>query len=222
MTSWIYLSYTINQKTPLYGGQKTIKIKKDKRIENGDSCNSMKWAMSNHTGTHIDFPRHFSKNGGTIDDYQADFWVIENIGLIEIRNVKPAQILCPDDFNISSISKNTQLLLVKTGFSELRNDNIYWEKNPGIHPDVADFLRDQLPALKIVGFDTISISSYANRNLGRISHKAFLDNPNPILLLEDMSLGKVNKKLKLKRVFVQPLRISGADASPCTVIAEVL
>lgn len=221
MANWVYLSYIINEKTPLYGGQKTFQFKRDKKIETGDSCNTMQWSMPNHIGTHIDFPRHFNEKGKTIDNYKADFWVINNISLIEIEKIKPAQLIFPDDLVLDSIQKSTELLLIKTGYSELRYERAYWENNPGFHPDVAEYLRERLKKLKIVGFDTISLSSYANRDIGRNAHRAFLDNTRPILLIEDMKLGIVNNKTKLNRVFINPMRISGADATPCTILAEV-
>jgi kynurenine formamidase len=222
MTDWLYLSYLIDDNTPVYGGKKTYVFKHDKKIKKGDTCNSMKWSLSNHTGTHIDFPRHFSENGNTVDDYQADFWVIDKIAVLEIEGTKPAQILAPNDFAMELVPESTQLLLVKTGFLKFRSNEIYWKKNPGIHPDVADMLRKECPDLKILGLDTISLSSYADRNLGRDSHKAFLDHNRPILLLEDLDLNQVDNNTALKRVVISPQRVSGADASPCTVLAEVL
>jgi len=38
------------------------------------------------------------------------------------------------------------------------------------------------------GFDSISVSSFQNRMVGREAHRAFLDPKAPILLLEDIDL----------------------------------
>ena len=39
----------------------------------GDSCNTMHLSFPNHSGTHIDFPCHFDKDGKNLNDYPASF-----------------------------------------------------------------------------------------------------------------------------------------------------
>jgi len=118
--------------------------------------------------------------------------------------------------------ENTDLLIIKTGFSLLRQEEAYWKNNPGFAPELAAFFREHLPHLRMLGFDSISLSSFAHRETGREAHKAFLDHPRPVLLLEDMNLSMVDGRFWLKRVIVSPLRVEDADASPCTVFAEVI
>jgi kynurenine formamidase len=65
--------------------------------------------------------------------------------------------------------------------------------------------------------DFISISSLADKEKGREAHRAFLK--RGILLFEDMSLKGVNATAKIQSVIALPLRFSGADGSPVTVIA---
>ena len=72
-----------------------------------------------------------------------------------------------------------------------------------------------------MGFDSVSVSSFSNRMLGREAHKAFLDPLNPILLLEDMDLTLLSEDSKIKKLDIAPLRISKCDGLPCTIIAEI-
>jgi kynurenine formamidase len=74
----------------------------------------------------------------------------------------------------------------------------------------------------MIGFDFISLSSYAHRDLGREAHRAFLaeleidgDNKDPILIIEDMDLSKI--KICLSKIIVSPLRFEMADGAPVTV-----
>ncbi len=53
----------------------------------------------------------------------------------------------------------------------------FWKENYGFHPKLANFIRKNFPKVRIFGFDSISISSFTDRILGREAHKAFLD-PN--------------------------------------------
>jgi len=214
MRQWLFLSYLLDDNTPVYGGGSVFQSLNDKDINKGDSCNKAQWTLSNHIGTHIDTPRHFSSKGNTLDYYPADFWVFYNIEIIDISPVAPGHILSMKDLPIENLPRNTQLLLIKTCFSNLRKKSVYWQDNPGFHPNLANYLRDNFPKLRVLGFDLISLSSFAHRALGREAHKAFLDHPRPILILEDMDLSQVSNDTHFNHIIVAPLRVNGSDASP--------
>lgn len=218
---WITLSYKLDENTPAYGNGKGVECTQDKSIAHGDSCNTSRWSFSNHIGTHLDFPRHFSKHGKTLDDYPIEFFVFERIGFVDLGDVSSGKIISWQDFKQFDIPSDIEILLVKTGFCNKRNLPIYWQENPGFSPQLADDLRDLFPSLRIFGFDSISLSSFAHRELGREAHKRFLDNDHPILPLEDMDLSPITGNIKLKQVIAAPWMVREADAVPCTVIAEV-
>lgn len=222
ISKWIYLSYSLNAETPVYGGGNSIKIRQEKSIEKGDLCNSSYWSLSNHLGTHIDFPRHFVQAGKTSGDYGPEFWIFYSPFILDISLVEPGFIVEPEAVDLDAVPNNIDMLVIKTGFCRLREKDIYWKKNPGFAPGLAALLRKRFPYLRILGFDSISLSSFARRKIGREAHKAFLDYPRPILLLEDMDLSMVDNSMKLKQVIVSPLRVEGADGAPCTVFADVI
>lgn len=219
---WIYLSYLIHPEAPAYGGNQAFFDEADKQMGKGDSCNTRLWRMSNHMGTHIDFPRHFSIEGKTLDDYPASFWFFDRITIIFTDPVEHGKILTTKDLNLSTVSADVELLLIKTGFCDLRENPVYWQSNPGLHPDVAQSLRRNFRHLRVIGFDLISLSSFVNRAIGRQAHKAFLDHSKPILLLEDMDLTGINENSMVKQVVIAPIRVKNTDAAPCTVLAEAM
>jgi len=213
-----YLSYYISNETPLYGNGKGIHFSPDKEMIKGDSCNTINLALPNHTGTHIDFPYHFSQDGKTLNDYPASYWQFDQVELADISGkLVDGQIIQPELLTGLG-DKKTELLLIKTGYGAYRGSNRYTLTPPGLSADLAPFLRENFTNLRCLGMDLISVSSYCNRLEGRKAHYAFL-NPEegePILLIEDMKLdidGPIDK------VIVAPLLIDKADGSPCTVIA---
>ncbi len=220
-SKWKYLSYLIHPKAPVYGGSQAFFDEPDKQMEKGDPCNTRLWRMSNHTGTHIDFPRHFSIKGNVLDDYPADFWFFDRINIIFISLVEPGKILTTKDLNLTAVPTDVELLLIKTGLCDRREYPVYWQSNPGLHPELATSLRQNFPRLKVIGFDFISLSSFVHRELGRKAHKAFLDTSKPILLLEDMDLKEINENVKILQAVIAPLRVKDSDAAPCTILAEV-
>ena len=219
--NYIYLSYTLNENTPVYGGGESLRIEQIKDMEQGDSCNTQYWKLPNHLGTHIDAPKHFARSGKSIEDFNADFWVSKRPYWIDIKPINEKEIINSDYLNSFSIPEDIDLLLIKTGFGSWREDESYYCKNPGFAPELADYLRDRFHNLKMIGFDVISLSSFSSRNLGRKAHKQFLDHEKPILPIEDMNLSSLESEVTLKKVFIVPICVQGADAAPSTIIAEI-
>lgn len=206
----MYLSYFIETETPVYGGEKgTIVFDKIRSIANGDTSNNLKITFPVHIGTHIDFPYHFDDSGKKVNDYPPSFWLFNKVGFLQcsIEEV-------PD--RIDELSEEIEILILKTGFGGKRGEEAYWSKQPVIPAFFAELFRKKFPALRVFGFDLISLTSKINREEGKNAHKAFLLE-NEILVLEDMNLSKLYHAPK--KIFVSPLQISGADGSPCTVVS---
>ncbi|NQU87604.1 MAG: cyclase family protein [Mariniphaga sp.] len=213
-----YLSYFISEKTPLYGNGTGIQFVPDKEMIKGDNCNTTNLVFPNHSGTHIDFPYHFSLDGKTLNDYPASYWQFNHIDLIDLSSkVDDCQIIGPEIFS-SLENSDADLLLIKTGYGTWRGTDRYTLTSPGLSANLAPFLRTNFPLLRCIGMDLISISSYCNREEGRKAHHAFLspEEGEPILLIEDM---KLDIDSPFDKVIVAPLLINNADGTPCTVMA---
>ena len=217
MQKKIYLSYPLDQEMPCYGNMEKVSINRVSSIEHGCMANQSRIITSLHNGTHIDFPFHFYKNGQTVDNYSPDFWFFDNPILLEIK--PRGQILCQEIIEkILRINcKSADILIVKTGICNMRDKDIYWQKNYGFSSDLYSFFKKHMPDLKVFGFDSVSVSSFAERESGRLAHRVFLNPSDPILLLEDMNLCDISKNMELKKVIVAPIRVKGCDASLCTV-----
>ena len=59
MASYLSLSYFLDQETTIYGGNKGVVVSQERSIKKGDTANTKKIQLNNHSGTHIDFPNHF-------------------------------------------------------------------------------------------------------------------------------------------------------------------
>jgi len=212
-----YLSYILDENTPTYGNRNKFSQVKKSDISSGDVANDTTIETTVHIGTHIDMPYHFFEEGQTIESYSANFWRFSTPLIVEIH--QKDLIIRDELINILKNFKNEKydILIVKTGICNYRKKEIYWRENFGFHPDVAQYLRDNFSDMRVMGFDSISVSSFSHRMLGRESHKAFLNPKYPILLLEDMDLSEVNENTKFKEIIVSPLRIANCDGLPCTV-----
>ena len=220
---FIYLSYILDENTPTYGNRdKFVAIKKSD-ISKGDVANDTTINTTVHIGTHIDMPCHFFEDGQTIEDFNCEYFNFENILFIELTPkeliIKNELMECLDKIK----DKNKyEMLIVKTGICNKRYTQEFWESNYGFDPLIAEYLRKFFPNVRVLGFDTVSVSSFQNRMIGREAHKAFLNPQNPILLLEDMDLREVDKSSIIKKLTIAPLRIAKCDGLPCTVVAEII
>jgi len=213
--SVVFLSHVLSENSPCYGGKKGFIQTVLSSISNGDSYNFEKWELANHVGTHMDTPFHFIEDGIKLDQIEAIDLLFYSVSFIE-TDLSRGEIVRPDHLE-GRISEDNDMVLIKSGFEKYRNDAIYWQNNPGISPEVADFLKHSFPKIKIIGFDFISLTSYSNRALGRESHKAFLGGNNPIMIIEDMHLENLNHAPR--EVIVAPIRVTNSDAAPVTVFA---
>jgi kynurenine formamidase len=221
----IYLSYTLNRNSPTYGNRNRFKIEKKSSIKRGDIANDSSISTTVHIGTHIDMPYHFFEDGQSIEDFPASFWRFygDEILLLELKEIKD---LVVEDELIKELEKiedklNYKLLLVKTGACYIREKKEFWERNYGFSPKVAEYLRENFSNIRIFGFDSISVSSFQNRMVGREAHRAFLNPKSPILLLEDMDLREVDEQTIFKSITIAPLRIEECDGLPCTIFGDI-
>jgi len=217
----VYLSYILDKDTPTYGNRNQFDIIKKSDISKGDVANDSSISTTVHIGTHIDMPYHFYENGQTIEDFDANFWFFKKTIFIDIE---PKSHIIKDELlkKLDTIADiGYEILLVKTGICHRRESQEFWAENYGFHPDIADYLREYFPNIRVIGFDSISVSSLTDRMLGREAHKRFLNPKKPILLLEDMDLRELDKNSSLRELIISPLRISKCDGLPCTVFGVV-
>mgnify|MGYP003571689342 CR=1 FL=1 len=218
MNKTIFLSYLLDGNTPTYGNRNKFITEKKSDISKGDVANDTSISTTTHIGTHIDMPYHFYEDGQTIEDFDADFWVFKKPLIVELEQ---DDLIINDKLidKLKSIENiGYDILLVKTGICYRREAEVFWRENYGFHPDIYDYLIENFSNIRVLGFDSISVSSFTNRILGREAHKRFLNPNNPILLLEDLDLKNIYENMDFEKIVVSPLRIAKCDGLPCTVI----
>ena len=98
---YVLLSHTIDEKTPLYGNTPAPCILAHSRISEGDSSNTSILSIHNHTGTHIDAPKHFVDDGKTISEYTLDELVFNNPVVVDCPK-DDASFITPEDLQHAS------------------------------------------------------------------------------------------------------------------------
>lgn len=223
MTEYVEFSYPIDPSASvLEEGFKPPAVVVRSRISDGRHSNTSYFELFAHTGTHIDAPWHFIDDGYKIEDFSIGSFVFSKVLLLEIaaqsREPIPHEQLLPYASDLAA----SDCLLIYSGFSKKRegDKNEYIEATPGLSIEAAKYLsgfRD----LTCIGVDFISIENVENgRKTGFPVHHALLGGQTQRILLEDADLSRLRGK-NIRRVFVFPLRIVGAEASPVTAVAEI-
>lgn len=216
---WTFLSYILSDRLTAYKNGNKISIEHVRQIANGDLCNNTSFTMSSHFGTHIDFPHHFIEEGKIAEDYPADFFISNKVEFLNLAKIVNKPLISIKDFENRLISKYVEMLILKTGYTNLRYQDCYWNDNLGFDLGVAKYLKDRYPLLKFIGFDFMSISCVHHRQLGRVVHKEFLS--RDILPIEDMDLSMLREDSIIHEIIISPLRIKDAEASPVIVFAKI-
>jgi len=219
MRRYVRLSYTITEGMPLYPGTKSVVIEKTKMIKEGDSSNTLFVSLSNHAGTHVDAPRHFWASGKSIDGYPISELIFRRPRILDCPKGLN-EVIDSDDVRKWSFDQDTDLIIIRTGFSSFREKNnaAYCSQNPCLAPDAARWLKSNYPLLRAVGIDCISIASSARRDMGRETHRILLgeESGKPLLIIEDLFVPVGSERLQ--EVILAPLFIVDGDGAPCTVI----
>ena len=217
MSKYVFLSHMLKNDTPCYNGDKNVHISSASSIINGDSTNSMSIKITNHVGTHIDFPCHFHANGKTLNDYAPGFFIFDDVAVWDIP-LSSGTCIEDEVINYEYCECNVDLLIIRTGYSSYYKQDKYWNDNPGLTLAAAKHIKAAYPKLKALGADIISVNAYKNKSEGRLAHMELLSQPE-IIIIEDMYLENINGKIK--KVIAAPMLVKNADGVPCTVIAEV-
>jgi len=193
-------------------------------MDKGDACNAVSLTLSNHSGTHVDAPSHFLKDGKALDGYlQADL-IFTDPYIVDCRK-GPDELIAIKDLQPVAVRHDTSALLIRTGFSKYRSSDpqVYSYHNPCLLPETAEWIRKEFRNLKLIGIDTISFSSRSHRTLGAETHRTLFDGKKfkgpPLLIAEDMNLPEGIDRLD--QLIIIPMFSLPLDGSPCAALGVV-
>jgi arylformamidase len=212
MTEIIDLTYSINENMITYPTpwHPKVVIEKLGKIEEVGR-NTRKIIIGTHTGTHIDAPLHFIKNGNSIEKIPLTKLVGE-VSIVDFSSMECNHSISKKDLSQVIFSKK---IIFKFGWEERWNKMEFYENYPYFSEEAANFLVSK--GIELIGYDTPSPDNSLKNNEGIDSpiHKIFLKN-NIILLEYIANLSKI-KNVENWKIVVAPMKIEGSDGSPSRV-----
>ena len=209
------LTLTISDKIPAFPGSPKPNFIQWENLKD-DGYNLELLVLSSHTGTHLDAPYHFVKNGAKIHEINLTKLVRDAI-LIMSRK-KANQSITKSD--IQKFEKkhgkipNYSTVIFWTGWQKMLRDDSYFIKNPGLSEAAAKYLVSK--KTNMVGIDSPSIDFKGSQRFP--VHRLF--SKNNILIVENLAnLDKI--KTTKFHFIVLPLKLNGATGSPVRAIAFI-
>jgi arylformamidase len=174
----------------------------------GDTANVYTYEMSSHTGTHIDFPRHFINNGRSLKDIPLERFIGEAFVLDVSDANRLITIKDLGDLPEPVIPK----ILLKTRNSKkgYLKGKRFFQNYVALGLEAAKYLVKR--GVQTIGIDYLSIDEYGTKD--HAVHKFLLG--CGISIIEGLDLRKV---LPGKYFFIcLPLNIPSAEGSPARAI----
>ena len=204
----IDLTLTVSEKIPTFPGSPKPHFIKWETISK-DGYNLELLFLSTHTGTHIDAPFHFVKNGKKIHEIAPERLVNEAV-LIRIGKNSNRSISKTDIQNFEQKNgkiENDSTVIFYTGWQKNLNKEFYFTENPGLSVSAAKYLVSK--KINMVGIDSPSIDLGTDSKFS-VHHVLAKNN---ILIVEN--LANLNKiKSNNFHLITSPLKLKNATGSP--------
>lgn len=206
---WIDISVPIKAGMVHWPDNPEIRVDKMLDMERGDVCNVSVLSMGSHTGTHMDAPLHFIRNGKSLDQMPLD----ATIGPCRVIEIKNREAVTAEEIAPFRI-KAGERILFKTANSRkswksvaFDEDFIYISKEAAAHLAKARVMT--------VGIDYLSVGGF--KKDGVETHHALLG--AGIWVIEGLNLSRI--KPGRYELNCLPLRVLKSDGAPARALLRL-
>lgn len=204
--NWIDITMHVTSRMVCWPGDDPVMITRQQSIgENGASANVTHLSMSAHTGTHIDAPLHFFKQGKDVTEIDFDT-LIGPVKLIAVTNPQNISLAEIKEYPIESGDR----IIIKT-----KNSDADWSRKPFmtgyvyLSTPAARWLVER--GIKTIGVDYLSVAGMDN---GTEVHQLLLGAGITViegLKLEGIAPGQYE-------MMALPMKIKNSDGAPARVL----
>jgi arylformamidase len=195
----------------IYPGDPDVSIERVSNMDAGDPSNVSVFSMSTHTGTHVDPPAHFVRDGATIDELPLDTFV----GPAYVVDVRGAADIDANALDAAGIPGGIERLLFLTDWSArwgLDPAPSFPDTYTAMTEDGAEWLISH--GIRLVGTDFLSIEGAGDPAFP--VHRALLG--AEIAVVEGLDLREVPPGSC--RFVCLPLKLRAGDGGPARAFVE--
>ncbi len=212
-TGWIDVTATLDPAaTPVYEGDAPMSFQFLKDMRKGDALTLSQFSLGAHSGTHIDAPMHFMRDGASIDRVA----LTALIGRARVIDI-PDSVQSIDATELNRHAWRTAERVIFRTRSSVRgwmSSSVFHRDFAYIAPDAAQLLADA--GVQLVGIDYISAERFGAPE--PVTHRILLGRGIPIvegLALESVPAGDYD-------LIVLPMKVAGHEGAPARAIMRRL
>lgn len=199
------VTMTIRDGMISWPGDGAVRVVRERSMAKGDRLNQSRLELSAHTGTHIDAPVHFIRDGAGIESIPLE----RLLGPALVLDLPGLTKIGAAGLKNAGIPEGTGRLLLKTDNGRLLEQAGFDSGYSHLTEDGAAYLVDK--GINLVGIDYLSVAAYGK---GEAVHRALLT--AGVVIIEGLDLRRV--PAGAYNLAALPLRIEGCDGSPARVV----
>ncbi|MGX7030707.1 cyclase family protein [Vagococcus zengguangii] len=200
------LSHHINQKMPIYPGDKPVILYKDATLTK-EGYETYFVSGNLHVGTHLDVPRHIIEDSRFVSYFEIDRFIGRAI-LLDVRG--QLEIDYKEEYEV--LINYGDIIVLYTGYDKYYGESVYFDEHPVITKAFVDFMISK--KIKLLGMDMPS-PDYAPYE----RHQELLG--ADICLLENLTNLECLVGIDNIELYAVPLKLD-AEASPVRAFARLL
>jgi arylformamidase len=211
-SNWIDVTVPLKEGMAIWPGDVTIKIERRRSMDRGDAANNSAISLGVHTGTHMDAPKHFIKDGKSIDKLPLE----TSVGPARVIEIKDKISIKPEELKQHNIKKGERILFKTVNSPRCWQTDAFVNDFVFVTRDAAQFLVDA--GVILVGVDYLSVGSPMDPD------KAMRPDTHQILLgaglylIEGLNLTAI--KAGDYNLICLPLKLMDAEGSPVRAILQ--
>ncbi len=206
-SNWIDVSIPLHNGMVGWPGDCAFNRSLTHSMQSGATNNLSQISASAHTGTHMDAPLHFVRNGLAIDSMPLE----TGIGHARVIAIEDPAAIQPDELEPYSIERGERILFRTRNSERDLSEEPFVKDFVSISPDAARYLAQR--GVRLVGVDYLSVGAFQDES-GRETHRALLS--AGVWIVEGLVLNNI--KPGEYDLICLPLRIVGSDGAPARAV----
>lgn len=204
--NWIDISVPLRNGMVSWPGDPPFELNRISDVAKGDHATISKISMGSHTGTHIDAPAHFIKDGTDVARLPLEVMV----GPARVIQIKDRGAIKEEELKTHSIARGDRVLFKTRNSTDAWRSREFVEDFVHLTEQVARYLVGL--GVRMVGVDYLSVGAY--KGGGAEVHETLLG--HGVWIIEGLDLSRVDEGMY--DLVCLPLKIESGDGSPARAI----